>query len=102
MTTGQISRINDLVRTARTSWFGQLSYFAFIGVTILGVSDADFYFADQQTQLPLIGLGIPTYLFFSVAPILGAVLFAYFHQHLLKLWEALGEADAKVEGACLS
>ncbi|ABD53999.1 pentapeptide repeat-containing protein [Jannaschia sp. CCS1] len=89
----QVARINDLISLARKSWFGLLSYLGFVGVTLLGVEDADFFIADRQTDLPLVGVSIPTVLFFYIAPTIGAALYAYFHLHLLKLYEALGRAD---------
>lgn len=89
----QVERINELTRTARTSWFGLLSYLAFVGVTLLGVEDADFFITERQTDLPLVGVSIPTVQFFWVAPFLGASLYAYFHFHLLKLYEVLGSAS---------
>lgn len=89
----QVARINDLIQTARASWFGLLSYLAFVGVTLLGVEDADFFIIERQTDLPLIGVSIPTVRFFYVAPTIGAALYAYFHLHLLKLYDVLGQAD---------
>ncbi len=95
-TDAQIARINLLTQTAKTSWFGLLSYLAFVGVTLMGVEDADFFIPERQTQLPLVGVAIPTYLFFYLGPFLGMVLFSYFHLHVTKLWEALGSAEEKV------
>lgn len=89
----QVARINNLIALARTSWFGLLSYLAFVGVTLIGVEDADFFISERQTDLPLVGVSIPTVLFFYIAPTIGAALYAYFHLHLLKLYEALGSAD---------
>lgn len=87
--TAQINRINELTKTAKVSWFGLLSYLSFVGVTLMGVTDADFFLVERSTQLPLIGVSIPTFLFFAIAPTLGVTLFAYLHLHLIKLWEAL-------------
>ena len=98
----ELSRINELTVTARTSWFGLISYFAFAGVTLLGVQDADFFIPARETQLPLIGVSIPTALFFWVAPSLGAALFAYLQLHLMKLWEALAEAKQEPNAPPLS
>ena len=39
----QIERINQVSAMARTSWIALLGYLAFIGVTLLGVEDADFF-----------------------------------------------------------
>ncbi len=81
--------INELAATGKTLWFGLLSYLAFVGVTLLGVTDADFFLVERKTQLPLINVSIPTLQFFTFAPLLGAVLYIYLHLHLLKLWEAV-------------
>lgn len=100
----EVDRIDTLTNAARTSWFALLSYLAFIGVTLMGVSHADFFNPDRQTDLPLVGVAIPTQLFFTLAPLLGAALFAYHQFHLLKLWEVLAtvRAPAKVGGKPLS
>jgi len=98
----QIARINEITRTAKASWFGLLSYMTFVGVTLLSVEDAEFFIRERETQLPLIGVAIPTFLFFVVAPMLGLTLFAYHHLHLIKLWEALGDAKSGNNGKHLS
>lgn len=97
-----VARINELSATARTLWFGLLSYFAFVGVTLLGVHDADFFVPDRRTQLPLLNISIPTETFFYFAPVLGAAFYTYLHHHLMKLWQALGEAPAMIRGRPLS
>ena len=90
-TPDQIARINTLTSTARANWLGLLAYLAFVGVTLIGVEDADFFIPERATQLPLIGVTVPTFLFFAIAPTLGAALFVYLHLYLMKLWEALAE-----------
>ncbi len=102
--TADTVRIDTLTHTARASWFALLSYLAFVGVTLLAVSDADFFNPDQQTALPLVGVSIPTRLFFTLAPVLGAALFAYHQFHLLKLWEVLAHppTPARIGGKHLS
>ncbi|WP_281856130.1 pentapeptide repeat-containing protein, partial [Litoreibacter halocynthiae] len=47
-------------------------------------------------------MSVPTALFFYVAPGLGAAVYAYFHLHLLKLWEQLSLAPAQVDNVPLS
>ncbi len=98
----QIARINELSKIARTSWFGLLAYLAFAGVTLLGVEDADFFIDSRQTELPLIGVQIPTRDFFLFGPILGTALFVYLHLYLLKLWDALAAAPPRPNGEALS
>lgn len=98
----QVARINDIIATSRGIWFGLLSYLAFVGVTWMGVKDADFFIPERSTQLPLIGVSVPTLLFFAIAPTIGALIYAYFHMQLLKLWEALTRTDPKIDGTYLS
>ena len=98
----QLARINEISMVARTTWFGLLAYLAFVGVTLLGVEDADFFVPSRQTQLPLVNVAIPTSSFFWFAPLLGAALYAYLHLQLLKLWEALAAPPPVIEGKPLS
>lgn len=70
----QITRINELARTARATWLSLMGYLAFVGVTLLAVQDVDFFVDARQTQLPLVGVSIPTRQFFIFAPMLGASL----------------------------
>ena len=98
----QIARINELSLIARTTWFGLLAYLAFVGITLLGVEDADFFVPSRQTQLPLVNVAIPTSSFFWFAPILGAALYAFLHLQLLKLWEALATPPPTLDGKHLS
>lgn len=90
----QIERINTVSAMARTSWIALLGYLAFVGVTLLGVEDADFFVPTRQTQLPLINVSIPTASFFYFAPILAAALYVYLQIILLKLWDAIADAKA--------
>jgi hypothetical protein len=87
-------RVATLTRTARGTWLGLLAYLAFVGVTLMGVEDADFFLTERQTDLPLIGVSVPTNLFFYIAPTLGAMLYIHMHLYLLKLWKALGEVPS--------
>ncbi|QEU09861.1 hypothetical protein [Paracoccus yeei] len=87
-----IARINDLSQLARTAWFTLLGYLVFAGITLLGVKDADFFIPSRETQLPLVGVSIPTASFFWTAPILGAALYIYLHLFLIKLWDAHAKA----------
>lgn len=86
-----VERVEALTRTARVTWLGLLSYLAFVGVTLMGVQDADFFIKERETTLPLVGVSVPTNLFFYIAPTLGAMLYIHMHLYLLKLWKALGE-----------
>ena len=87
----QIARIDALTAAGRANWFALLAYLAFVTVTTLGVEDVDFFIDSRQTDLPLVGVSIPTFSFFVFAPILGAALYAYLHLHVRKVSEALAE-----------
>jgi hypothetical protein len=93
----QIERINEISAIARTSWLALLGYLAFIGISLLAVEDADFFVPTRRTDLPLIGVAIPTSAFFFFAPILAAALYIYLQVHLLKLWDAIAEAPATID-----
>ena len=81
---------------ARTSWIVLLGLLAFIGVTLLGVEDADFFTPSRQTQLPLVNSPSLRRSFFYFAPALGAALYIYLHIHLLKLWDAIADAPIRL------
>ncbi|MEM8569687.1 MAG: pentapeptide repeat-containing protein [Pseudomonadota bacterium] len=92
----QIERINEISKLARTAWFTLLAYLVFVGITLLGVEDADFFVPSRQTQLPLVNVQIPTASFFWAAPLLGAALYIYLHLFVLKLWDAIRDAPDTV------
>ncbi|MEM8555757.1 MAG: pentapeptide repeat-containing protein, partial [Pseudomonadota bacterium] len=94
----KIARVNALTRSGRANWFGLLAYLAFTMVTLLGVQDADFFIAARETQLPLIGVSIPTGAFFIAAPILGAALHIYLHLFVRKSTKALMDAPPEHNG----
>ncbi|MEM9009583.1 MAG: pentapeptide repeat-containing protein [Pseudomonadota bacterium] len=98
-----IEHIAEVSRNARTTWFALLGFLAFVGITLLGVEDADFFAYGRQTALPLVGVEIPTRSFFFVAPALLAILHVYLQIYLLKLWDALATAPPKMpDGTHLS
>jgi uncharacterized protein YjbI with pentapeptide repeats len=94
----QIARINELSAIARTSWLALIAFLAYIGITLLAVEDADFFVPSRQTQLPIVGIAIPTFSFFVFAPLLATALYVYLHIHLLKLWDAIAETPPIVDG----
>lgn len=97
-----LARVADLTAKAKTTWFALLSFLAFVSITLMGVQDVDFFLTERETALPLIGVSVPTFLFFSVTPFLGLILYSYFQMHLLKLWEALADCPGTIDGAPLS
>ena len=93
-----LDRINALTRNARQTWFALLAALVFVGITLMGVEHIDFYGVDRATALPLVNVEVPTRFFFVAAPILIAAIYGYFHLYLIRLWDALGAAPARLNG----
>ena len=96
-----IARINALTSNARNTWFALLGVLVFVGITLMGVEHIDFYGVNRATKLPLVDVDVPTSYFFIAAPILTAAIYGYFHLYLVRLWDALGAAPARVSGDSL-
>ncbi|TMU14875.1 pentapeptide repeat-containing protein [Halomonas sp. ATBC28] len=97
----KIARINELSVLARNTCLALLAYLGYVGITLLAVQDADFFVPARQTELPLVGIAIPTFSFFVFAPPLGAALYIYQHIHLIKLFDTLAVAPARIDGEAL-
>ncbi len=91
----------QVTKHARTSWLGLLGFLAFAGVTLLGVEDKDFFAYGVETELPLIGVSIPTSSFFWTAPILATALYLHLHLYLLKLWQIVSSLPDRIDGGPL-
>ena len=92
-----LKRIDALTRNARTTWFALLAALVFVGITLMGVEHIDFYGVNRATKLPLVDVEVPTPLFFYAAPILTAAIYGYFHLYLIRLWDALGQAEPRID-----
>ncbi|MEM6676310.1 MAG: pentapeptide repeat-containing protein [Pseudomonadota bacterium] len=93
-----LARIERISINARSAWFGLLALLAFVGISLLGHRDADFFLAAKETDLPLVGVTVPVEAFFVTAPLLVGAVYAYLHLSLLTLWDALADAPAEIEG----
>ncbi|MEL6620363.1 MAG: pentapeptide repeat-containing protein [Pseudomonadota bacterium] len=93
-----IARINALIQNARNTWFALLAALVFVGVTLLSVEPIDFYGVGRATDLPLVGVSVPTPQFFYAAPVLTVAIYAYFHLYLIRLWDELSIAPSRVDG----
>lgn len=91
-----LDRIDALTRNARNTWFALLAALVFVTITLMSVEHIDFYGVDRATQLPLVNVDVPTRYFFVAAPILIAAIYGYFHLYLIRLWDALGAAPARI------
>lgn len=97
-----IKRIDEIIQNARTTWFALLGVLVFAGITLLGVKDIDFFAAQSETKLPLVGVSVPVEYFFWAGAALVTALYVYFHLYLELLWAALGKAPARIDDAPLS
>ncbi len=94
MSTGdRLAQIEKISQNARTTWFALLALLVFVGVTLMGHKDADFFAYGAATTLPIVGIDVPPTAFFLAAPILTAALYCYLHIYLLGLWDALGDIE---------
>lgn len=93
-----VARINALTTNARNTWFVLLGVLVFVAITLMGVQHIDFYGVDRATDLPLVNVAVPTWLFFYAAPLLITAVYGYFHLYLIRLWDALGTAEPTVNG----
>ncbi|MEM7744291.1 MAG: pentapeptide repeat-containing protein [Pseudomonadota bacterium] len=100
-TTQRLDQIEKIAQNARTTWFGLLALLVFVGVTLMGHQDADFFMHGAATQLPLVGISVPPTAFFIAAPILTAAVYCYLHVYLLGLWEALGRISQDADDQAL-
>lgn len=94
----QIARISQ---NARTSWLSLLALLVFVGVTLMGHKDSDFFAFGAETELPLVSISVHTEAFFIVAPALIAALYVYLHIYLHGLWIALAKCPPRVGGEAL-
>ncbi|MEL6210612.1 MAG: hypothetical protein AAFR44_10620, partial [Pseudomonadota bacterium] len=91
----RLAHIRELSQNARTTWFGLLALLAFVTVTLMAHNDAKFFAAGVETELPLVGISVPTTAFFIAAPLLLAAVYAYLHLYLMALWDALAEIEQR-------
>ncbi|MEM1073427.1 MAG: pentapeptide repeat-containing protein [Pseudomonadota bacterium] len=93
-----LQRIDAITKNARGTWFALLTLELFTAITLMRVEHIDFYGVDRATQLPILNIGVPTFLFFYAAPILLTATFGFFHIYLIRLWDALSNAPSRVDG----
>ncbi|MEM9764063.1 MAG: pentapeptide repeat-containing protein, partial [Pseudomonadota bacterium] len=91
----RLAHIRELSQNARTTWFGLLALLAFVTVTLMAHNDAKFFAAGVETELPLVGISVPTTAFFIAAPLLLAAVYAYLHLYLMALWDALADIEQR-------
>ena len=92
----RLRQIERIAQNSRASWFALLALLVFVGVTLMGHKDSDFFAFDAVTQLPLININVATPLFFAAAPVITGALYIYLHLYLIALWYALAKAPARI------
>lgn len=100
----RIAKINELSLHLRSIWIGLLIALVFVGITLMGHRDVDFFAFGAVTTLPVVSVDVHPTAFFLAAPILIAAIYIYLHIFLLSLWDHIGDADAKdgPDETCLS
>lgn len=97
-----LKRIDALTQSLRGTWFGYLFLLAFSTFTLAQVQDVDFFSGTGSTELPIIGISVPTAVFVLATSLIITVYFAYLHVALEQLWKALAVAPARVDSEPLS
>lgn len=91
----RIAKINELSLHLRSIWIGLLVALVFVGITLMGHRDADFFAFGAATTLPVVSVNVHPAAFFLAAPILISAIYVYLHIFLLSLWDHIGDAKAK-------
>lgn len=96
-TNTQLQQIEKISQNTRATWLALLALLVFVGVTLLGHKDSDFFASGAETQLPLVNISVPTTSFFIAAPVFASSLYIYLHIYLGRLWTALAKAPARID-----
>ncbi len=89
-----LDHIAEIARSAGATLFSFLTVSLYFAVALAAHRDADFFAAGVGTRLPVLGIEIPTELFFLGAPFFILIVFVYLQVYLVKLWFALAAAPA--------
>jgi uncharacterized protein YjbI with pentapeptide repeats len=81
-------------KTAARSFTATILACLYCWLTIGTTTDAEFFGAEHATALPFVQTKISPYGFYSVAPLLLAVMFLYLQFSLQQLWEAFASLPA--------
>lgn len=92
-TGAQIERVNELARTARTTWFSILGFLGFAYVTLFSIKGTDYVSTTQQITLPFAQTNVSILGFAFLGPVLCLAVYVYLHFHLMKLWESISDLD---------
>jgi uncharacterized protein YjbI with pentapeptide repeats len=97
-----LKRVSDIIRNARATWFALLGALVFAAITLASVKDVSFFVSTVETKLPFVDISVPVTSFFWAGSLLIAAIYAYFHLYLELLWQALGDAPARIDGKPLA
>ncbi len=90
----RVKHVDELSKNTQLAWFAALALMAFSLVAVAGVRDRDF-FVGVRTELPLLGVSVPTVAFFIVTPVILLAGYLYFLFHIVKL--STGFAELPIE-----
>jgi hypothetical protein len=97
-----LKRVGSIIKNARATWFALLGALVFASITLASVKDVSFFVNTVETKLPVVGISVPVTSFFWAGSLLIAAIYAYFHLYLELLWQALGDAPARIGGKPLA
>ncbi|MEM0989827.1 MAG: pentapeptide repeat-containing protein [Pseudomonadota bacterium] len=97
----RLAQIEKIAQNARNTWFGLLVVLIFVGITLMGHQDSDFFAFGASTTLPVVNVDVPPDAFFLAAPVLTAALYCYLQVYLLGLWDSLGDLEQAPDAPAL-
>ena len=92
----RLEHIAIIAQNARTSWFELFGLNVFVGVTLMGHRDSDFFAFGAETDLPLVNVSVSTVLFRIAAPELMTALYVYLHIYLYGHWVTIAKCPPKI------
>ncbi|SDB14951.1 Uncharacterized protein YjbI, contains pentapeptide repeats [Bauldia litoralis] len=92
----RVKYVDEIAKNTQVAWLTSLALIAFSLITIGGVRDSDFFAKVVRTELPLLGISVPTVAFFIVMPILLASGYLYFLFYVVKLTSGIASLPSEI------
>lgn len=102
LVSGPVERIRTLAQGARSSWFWFFGILAFSLLTLLNLSDADFFSLENSATLPILNYDIALRPFVLLVPIILAAVFLYLHAYIEQIWSNVGSLPPESDGEPIS
>lgn len=90
-----VSAVNFVSGRTRSQWYLSLGVQVYLLVTLIAVEDADFFVVARKTDLPVLGISVPTASFFVFAALLCFALYLSLHIHMQRLWAGFAKLTAQ-------